>query len=243
MIRGYIVRDSKDRREWRPNAVQAAVCSLGFPSDAELVRLGEPMTEAERAWVEANYRLIRAMVWKSRRVRRWARNSADGAGFAVPCVVRALRNWRLDGGAKLSTLVAKYVLCGISPSRVISASGWWPGYSPHGRVPLLLSAADVAVPADEPDDMTELLDAVAVAFAGLRKRERRIVSLYLGLDGPAMTLREMAVRYKITAERVRQIAGRALNKMGQRIGFPRAGLSSYRSFGGDKRRQRAAKLS
>jgi RNA polymerase primary sigma factor len=54
--------------------------------------------------------------------------------------------------------------------------------------------------------LPELLD-------GLDDRERTIVSCRFGLDGPEHTLRELAEVFGISAERVRQVEQRALDKL------------------------------
>jgi RNA polymerase sigma factor (sigma-70 family) len=55
------------------------------------------------------------------------------------------------------------------------------------------------------------------ALPGLLKqlddRERTIVSRRFGLDGPEQTLRQLAVSFGISAERVRQVEQRALEKL------------------------------
>ena len=50
-------------------------------------------------------------------------------------------------------------------------------------------------------------------LSGLSERERGILSAHYGLDGPEQSLREIAVRLGISAERVRQLEGRALGKL------------------------------
>jgi RNA polymerase sigma factor (sigma-70 family) len=44
-------------------------------------------------------------------------------------------------------------------------------------------------------------------------RERMIVRARFGLDGPKRTLRELALALGVSSERVRQIEGRALDKL------------------------------
>jgi RNA polymerase primary sigma factor len=51
-------------------------------------------------------------------------------------------------------------------------------------------------------------------LCGLEEREREVVSLYFGLERPnALTLEEIAQRFDLTRERVRQIKDRALERL------------------------------
>jgi RNA polymerase primary sigma factor len=57
------------------------------------------------------------------------------------------------------------------------------------------------------------VDALPVILARLDDREQAIVAKRFGLDGPEQTLRELAERFGISAERVRQLEQRALAKL------------------------------
>jgi RNA polymerase primary sigma factor len=50
-------------------------------------------------------------------------------------------------------------------------------------------------------------------LSGLSERERRILNAHYGLDGPEQSLREIAGRLGLSAERVRQLERRALGKL------------------------------
>jgi RNA polymerase sigma factor (sigma-70 family) len=50
-------------------------------------------------------------------------------------------------------------------------------------------------------------------LSGLSERERRILSAHYGLDGPQQSLREIAARMGLSAERVRQLERRAVGKL------------------------------
>jgi RNA polymerase primary sigma factor len=62
--------------------------------------------------------------------------------------------------------------------------------------------------ADELEPLLERLD----------QRERTIMRARYGLDGPERTLRELALVLGVSAERVRQIEGRALEKLREAVG-------------------------
>jgi RNA polymerase primary sigma factor len=61
-----------------------------------------------------------------------------------------------------------------------------------------------------------------LSAAGLGEREQGILDARLGLGGAEQTLREIAGRYGITAERVRQIEQGALGKLREAIGAARS---------------------
>ncbi len=61
------------------------------------------------------------------------------------------------------------------------------------------------------------VEALPVILAGLDDREHAIVAKRFGLDGPEQTLREVAQRFGISAERVRQLEQRALVKLQEAI--------------------------
>jgi RNA polymerase sigma factor (sigma-70 family) len=61
------------------------------------------------------------------------------------------------------------------------------------------------------EELPRLLDA-------LGDRERAVVGGHYGLDGPALTLRELAARLGVSAERVRQIEQGALDKLREEAG-------------------------
>ena len=65
----------------------------------------------------------------------------------------------------------------------------------------------------EVESLPELLD-------GLDERERTIVSCRFGLDGPEQTLRELGDVFGISAERVRQVEQRALDKLREALESP-----------------------
>ncbi|HKP95756.1 MAG TPA: RNA polymerase sigma factor RpoD/SigA [Fibrobacteria bacterium] len=75
--------------------------------------------------------------------------------------------------------------------------------------------------AEDPDSGTEArMDrfltkrAVDKVIRGLDKREREILRLFFGLDaGPAMNLAQLARRFGMSKERVRQIKGKAMAKL------------------------------
>jgi DNA-binding CsgD family transcriptional regulator len=60
---------------------------------------------------------------------------------------------------------------------------------------------------------TTLAEAVARWLAKLDGRQREIIRLRYGLDGPALTLEEVGQRLGVTRERVRQLEKRALHRL------------------------------
>jgi RNA polymerase primary sigma factor len=58
-------------------------------------------------------------------------------------------------------------------------------------------------------------EALREAIAQLPEREREVLSLRYGLDHDPMPLREIGRKLGITQERVRQIEGRALERLAQ----------------------------
>ncbi len=70
-------------------------------------------------------------------------------------------------------------------------------------------------------------ESVRVAVEGLAERERRILTLRFGFEGETRTLEEIAQELGVTRERVRQIEGEALARLGKgplRDLDPRAGV-------------------
>jgi RNA polymerase primary sigma factor len=62
-------------------------------------------------------------------------------------------------------------------------------------------------------------------LSGLSERERRILSAHYGLDGPEQSLREIAGRLGLSAERVRQLERRAIGKLRAGAGVDSEGWS------------------
>jgi DNA-directed RNA polymerase sigma subunit (sigma70/sigma32) len=74
-------------------------------------------------------------------------------------------------------------------------------------------ASDTGVTARQ----VEHLVAAARTARTLDERERMIMRARFGLDGPERTLRELALVLGVSAERVRQIEGRALDKLREAV--------------------------
>ncbi|MGH9281474.1 MAG: sigma-70 family RNA polymerase sigma factor [Acidimicrobiales bacterium] len=74
---------------------------------------------------------------------------------------------------------------------------------------------DASVPAPEEQVLANLLpEAVEVMLSALGEREREVLFLRYGLDrGSPRTLEELAQRFNVTRERVRQIESKALAKL------------------------------
>jgi len=80
---------------------------------------------------------------------------------------------------------------------------------------------DLSQALEDQVDSTLLENEIRVALAGLSARESRIVELRYGLrDGQPLTLQDVAERFGLTRERIRQIEAQALQKL-QRSKFSR----------------------
>ena len=67
--------------------------------------------------------------------------------------------------------------------------------------------------ADEALDQQSLKVEVERALATLSERERNIISCFFGIDSPEMTLEEIADKFGLTRERVRQIKEKAIRHL------------------------------
>jgi RNA polymerase primary sigma factor len=79
--------------------------------------------------------------------------------------------------------------------------------------------ADVG--ADDPEELAEdglRARAVREALADLPERERRILELRFGLDGEPQSLEAIGAELGLTRERIRQLEGEALAKLGGTLG-------------------------
>jgi RNA polymerase sigma factor (sigma-70 family) len=68
------------------------------------------------------------------------------------------------------------------------------------------------------DEYEQVITRIAASqvrdlLSGLSDRERMVLGAHLGVDGPAQSLREIAERLGVSAERVRQLEERALGKL------------------------------
>jgi RNA polymerase primary sigma factor len=68
------------------------------------------------------------------------------------------------------------------------------------------------------DEYEQVITRIAASelrdlLSGLSQRERMVLRARLGLDGPVRSLREIAERLGVSAERVRQLEDRALGKL------------------------------
>jgi len=90
-----------------------------------------------------------------------------------------------------------------------------PGSTDRDGITLLDHLADDSrVPADEAICTSALSDDLGRALALLTDRERRILTLYFGLDGEdPMTLENVGKKLHLTRERVRQIKEKAIQRL------------------------------
>ena len=89
-----------------------------------------------------------------------------------------------------------------------------PGTADRDGFTLLDHLADGAAPPDEAICASALCDDLARALSLLTERERRILTLYFGLDGEdPMTLENVGKKLQLTRERVRQIKEKAIQRL------------------------------
>ena len=92
------------------------------------------------------------------------------------------------------------------------------------------SLMDVLTDADAPNTDSSLnQESLSVevdrALSQLSPRERDILKMFFGIGGQEMTLEEIALKFDLTRERVRQIKGKAIRRLkGQRSRHLRAFL-------------------
>lgn len=84
-----------------------------------------------------------------------------------------------------------------------------------GDAMCLLDLMEDPCPSPEENAMAHILEAdLAAALSGLSAREGEVLQLYFGLGGRAcLTLEEIAERYGVTRERIRQIRNQALARL------------------------------
>ena len=89
-----------------------------------------------------------------------------------------------------------------------------PGSTDRDGVALLDHLADGSAPPDEAICASSLCDDLARALSLLTHRERRILTLYFGLDGEdPITLENVGKKLHLTRERVRQIKEKAIQRL------------------------------
>lgn len=220
------------------NAGQRARPSLPayVPSDAADLT---PMTAEERAWVTENMPLIRAAV-RQRRI-GVTRNVDDVVGLVTFCVVKSLRAWRPDGGCSRATFVWNMIRRRAVTrhyERHLHLCPYVKGM--RSRDPVLFGKNDVAIPDpsyDEAEDATELMDKLADGYAAFTERERDMLALFLGFDGPRHAHQSIAEKYGITRERVRQVIDRCLDDLRKWCGLGHVGKRAPHSNRAVKRQR------
>ena len=83
------------------------------------------------------------------------------------------------------------------------------------ETPRIDTMADMDSPAPDEGLMKESLHSdIECALSNLSQSERNIVKMYYGIDQPhAYSMNEIALRMRLTSERVRQLHGRALQRL------------------------------
>ncbi len=101
-------------------------------------------------------------------------------------------------------------------ARALQAGRLRPGsFQDDGAGGLSARIADGHGPAEEGIEAEEDRAATRRLMGRLTDREQDILTLHFGLGGESLTLEEIGRRLGITRERVRQIEGQALRKLGQ----------------------------
>jgi RNA polymerase primary sigma factor len=127
----------------------------------------------------------------------------EGISIDDPDTLRSLPE-RLIGKCKIKTATK-------APIHVASLDA--PLKDEEGAIVDLLIAGDENSPEQEALSET-LFNALKDALARLKEREQEIIRMRFGLDGESrMTLEEIAKRYAVTRERIRQIEIKALEKL------------------------------
>lgn len=67
--------------------------------------------------------------------------------------------------------------------------------------------------ADEELDSQSLHDEIVRVLATLNQKERQVIQAFFGIDTKEMTLEEIAMKYNLTRERVRQIKEKAIRQL------------------------------
>jgi RNA polymerase sigma factor (sigma-70 family) len=90
--------------------------------------------------------------------------------------------------------------------------------SPHGEEGTVGTFGELIADPLAEDEYEQVITRIAASqvrdlLSGLSDRERMVLGAHLGVDGPAQSLREIAERLGVSAERVRQLEERALGKL------------------------------
>jgi hypothetical protein len=213
LLRGRLVGER--RAERRGTGAQSARPTLTFP-DARWAKLG-PLSDAERAWVTDNIRLLWKAVYQYRpRWAPYADGGWDALGYVLPYVVSVLRGYDPARGFTLPTYLWVAVRRAFARQHV-RRRGYVPPpageYRRRGDYPVLFGLNTVEAHDRPEPDVTALYDAVADAYAALRPRQRQVLDALYGLSGPSWSGPALAASLGLSRARVYQLAAAGLGRL------------------------------
>ncbi|MFH0982073.1 MAG: sigma-70 family RNA polymerase sigma factor [Planctomycetota bacterium] len=182
-------------------------------TDAELAEIHTLLARIEalkKGLVSANLRLVVSI---AKRHVGSARNFFEVVSDGNLSLMRAVEKFDYARGNKFSTYASWAIMKNFA--RTIPEEHYHCRQFVTGQDGLLGCTADHrAVPAS-PTDLEGVRAALAAGLSELTERERTIVTQHYGLfgQGPSQTLEQLGRRFGVTKERIRQIEGRALNKI------------------------------
>lgn len=178
-------------------------------------------TAAERARIAENLGLIHVVCRES--APSWA-DFDDVISFCIPSVLKALRAHDPARG-ELSTITGAYIRNDLLRMRRCwhYFSGNRDNYRPPGfpHAPYLFGARCLLEIATPKPDREHDLSIVRTAFDALPNRHQKILSLWLGFDGPRMTIDALASRFGVSRQRIQQITANGLAKIAKACGLPK----------------------
>lgn len=184
-----------------------------------------PATDEEREWFLAHRGLF---IDSARRVVGKAKFDTDDLlSFAFPFAIRAYRDHDPERGASKETLACVYI-------HRFLIDKW------HGRRgrffgagkrkpcnPLLFGGRCQIEMSESPpeQDISDVLAVVGEVFKELPAREQKILSQWLGLNGPAVSIATLGNRRGLSRQRISQITRAALARIAAAIGVKEVGYN------------------
>jgi Sigma-70, region 4 len=174
-------------------------------------------------WIIKNWRGIvaafRRTWWRIQK----AFTNQDIIAYLAPYVLESLKNWQKGGGASRFTYVWNGIRNRLWRDKAILYPS--PGFSGIGKAkigPLLLGdytpEPDGSFEHDRepPGDLLDLLDS---AWRTIDARRRIAIAMWLGMDGPIHTFREIGHTLGVSKERVSQLIETGIIKLRKAMGY------------------------